>query len=314
MNLNQIIVKGKFIVPYEKEKAVDMLNKVKDAIMAFLKGEGYIYSGPTFPFYNFLSIHFTLYRPGKLSFFDRFKSQEEQKLLEYLNGLKTTRNEIPFKIIVNLYLGKYKEAEGVIVEVISQPALYFKITQKLLPLNYSLTETERSAIIFENTQFIKRISHAFHGYIIEEPKPLDVLFRSEVTEKLQQFGYRKISYLLEESYRKMETGQRKEAIDDLRGVIENFLYQLVKSVDITPKGRHQPEKNLELLYKQGYLDDQLKGLFGSTLVGKVYKFLTDKHHKRENLDLLTLRTYYRIVESCIDSLLEIVHQFGIRKR
>ncbi len=312
MNLNQIIVRGKFIVPCKKENSLEMINKVKDGIIAFLKGEGYEYSGPTMPFYNFLSIHFTLYKPGKLSLFDRLKSKEEQELKKYFNGLKTTRNDTPFRIIVNLYFGKYKEIEGIIVEVISQPALYFKITQGIFSLNYNLTETERSAIIFENTQFIKRISHAFHGYIIEEPKPLSILFKTKVIEKLQQFGYKKIRSLLEEAKRKMETGRRKEAIDDLRGVIENFLYQLVENVGITPKRRDQPEKNIELLWKEGYLTNELKGLFTSVLIRKVYGEISDKHHRREDADLFTLRIWYSLIESCIDSLLEVVHHFGIK--
>jgi len=88
MNLNSIIIKGKFFVTFDKNISVN-ITKTKNLIIEFLENEGYLYEGPINPFRNFLSmsfIHSSLYNKERISMLSKIK--------KYL-GLISDKKSIP---------------------------------------------------------------------------------------------------------------------------------------------------------------------------------------------------------------------------
>ena len=213
---------------------------------------------------------------------------------------------------IHLYTEKYKNILGVMVEVTSLPAMYFQVTQGISPYFNTLKEEEYSAIIFENSELIESIAKSIHGIIIEHPKPLLEYFKTEVIKKLESLEFKKVAKMLEESKAKIETGKIKEGLDDLRGCIENFLYELIFKIGNKPKPLDKPEKNIELLEKSGYISGEAKGRIKSILYNGIYCFLSDKYHKREETDLFMARLCIGIVENIFDYLLERCIRYNIK--
>ncbi len=316
MLADSLIVKGKVFVnlPFREYR------KLKDAIIEFMKAEGYDFISPFSLFHEFLSLTFTLRFPNEVPISLRIKKFlniiDHTKFREkvYFYYLLRVRNDVPFELTILLYPGKMKRKDGIILEITAKPTIYFKLTQ-LHTKTKLISEEDYSFIIFENKEFIKKIARSIGGYIVEEPKPLLEYVKSEVSEKLRKFEFDRLAKILEESKAKIETGKIKEGMDDLRGFIENFFFELVSRTGEKPKSRDQPEKNLEILEKVGYISGEIKGLIYSSLINGVYrKILSEKHHKRESSDLFTARLCVKIVENVVDILLELVYHYKIKIR
>jgi len=296
------------------------LNKIRDSLISFLQSEGYSYANPISSFYNFLSITFMLNTPPISTPFNLrlkriFGFIDNQKLKQeiYFKTISKIRSDMPYEINIFIYLGKWKDFDGMIVEVLSKPVIYFKITQLLYSPNLVSSE-EYSFISTENKIFLEKIAKAVHGYIIEAPKPLNFYIETEVTEKLKSFGFEKAAEIMRKGKEKIELGD-SGGLDDLRGAIENFLYHLISKLGDEPFPLHESEKNISLLKNFGYIDENIERVIKKILHGGIYSFISNvKTHPRKDVDLFTSRLCFNIVEETFNYLIERVWRFKIKNK
>lgn len=165
-------------------------------------------------------------------------------------------------------------------------------------------------IKYENAEFIKELMTSIHAQQLSEPKLLSDYIKSEISEKLKAYKFVKAAECLDNGRKKLEIGE--DAYDDLIGVIEIFLFDLVSRFDEKPAGRDNPEKNISKLKTLGFLTDKTEGTIKSSLFNSVYSKLKDIQHKKEHLDYFDAILYYGITESVIDYLLEKVVKYKIK--
>lgn len=311
MKAENFVFKGKFFINSKE------LEKIKNALIDLLRGEGYMYVSPISFFHNFLSMTFCLKLPEistpiSLRFKQLLgiKSKSETSTEVYFKQLAKTKDSVPSEIDISVYFGKINDTDGIIVEVVSKPVIWFKITQLLVAKQIS--QEEYSFVSVENKQFIEKISRALNGYFIENPKPLDAYISSEILEKLISFGFPKISEMIRKGKEKIELGN-SSGLDELRGAIENFLYQFILKINEKPEPLDKPERNIQLIKNLRYIDDDIKRLIESILFKGVYSFLSNVvTHPRKEVDIFTSRLCFDITEDVFDYLIERIIKYKIR--
>lgn len=309
MQAENFVFKGKFFV-YSKE-----LNKIKDVLTDFLQTENYQQISPISFFYNFFSLTFMRYTSQlsvplnlRIKKYLGLISQNELAQELYFKSILRTRNDIPYEINVFTYLGKLRDTEGILIEVLSKPVVYYKITQLSLSPN-SINKEEYSFISVENKTFIEKIAKALHGIIVDDPKPLNLYIETEIIEKLKSFDFGNVAEIMKKGKEKIELGN-SDGLDDLRGVIENFLSDLISKLGGKPYPLHECEKNIQQLKKLGYIDENIERLIQFVLHKGVYVFLSNvKTHPRKDVDLFTSRLCFDLTENVIDNLIERTVRF-----
>jgi len=314
MNPENFVFKGKFFV-YSKE-----IGYIRSTLTDFLYSEGFSLEGGHPLVYPFLSLVFIRFHPESSSapLLLRVKkslrliSDEEFRQELYFHSLLTTRDDVPFEVALDLYTGKFKGYEGTIIEVISKPAVYFKITQRNFSPNF-ISKEKYSFIKIENEHFIKRIVNAVGGYLTEEPKPLEVYIHSSTIEKLKSFRFEEVAKLLENGKKKVEIGN-SDGLDDLRAAIEQFFRDLMIKLNEKAERADKWEKDLKQLNTLGYLDEDTERVIRSTLYNGVYSFLSNvrTHPPRKEVDLFTSRLLFNLTEDVFDYLIERIIKFKIK--
>ncbi|MDD3421029.1 MAG: hypothetical protein PHS47_01855 [Methanocellales archaeon] len=315
--VENLIVKGKYFIPVK----VEQIGALKATLREYLDKKGYEPEDTRSLFFNdrFLTLNFrlsfgSLEEPFKLKLRKilGFLSEEEIQNKLYFKKLETTRRELPFKIDICLSLQKVNETEGIVIEIMSKPVAYYHITQHITQMNKDLylDKTDYSLIKHENTEFIKELMASIHARCLSEPALLSSYIQTEISQKLVSYKFDKIAQLLDEGKKRLEIGEN--AVGNLIGVIENFLVELIKRLDIKPAGLHQPEKNIQKLKDCGFLSDKTEGTIQSSLFHSVYRKLKDIDHKKEDIDYFDLVLYYGITESIIDYLLDKVIKYKIK--
>ena len=311
--VENLIVKGKYFFPAKREQ----VTKLKDVLQEYLAKKMYQPEdlGSLFFRDRFLTANYRL-SFGKFEIPWRYRwrkslgflSDEKIQTKLYFEKLAKTRMEIPFEIKISLSFQKISEAEGIVIEVISKPAVYYQITQ--LNKSLHLDKTDYSLIKYENTEFIKELMASIQARCLSEPNTLSSYIQTEISQKLLLHKFDKIAKLWDSGQKKLEIGEN--AVGDLIGVIENFLVELVKRINIKPAGLHEPEKNISKLKNAGFLSEKTEGTIKSSLFHSVYRKLKDIDHKKEEIEYFDLVLYYGITESIIDYLLDKVIKYKIR--
>jgi hypothetical protein len=308
-----IITKGEYVLFTD----LDSLNNIKKFLNEYLVKKGYVPEDLNNIYYidRFFSMNYILSMPStELSFWLKLKktfkniTSDEIKNKQYFKNLANKRKEVPFIIKIILSLKHINKKRVIAIEITSTPVIYYQITQ--LKINKYLDSQDYSLIRYENREFIKEIMGAISANCVSEPNLLNDYIKSEVSKKLRLYKFNKIANLLDDGIQKLEMGEN--STPNLIGVIENFLFELVSQLNITPEKLHNPEKNIFKLKKAGYLNDKLEATVKEVLFKGVYLKLKDLDHKKEHIDNIDLNGYYGITESIINYLLDKILKYNIK--
>jgi hypothetical protein len=310
--IENLIVKGKYFIPAKPEQVTNL----KNILTEYMKKKYFEPEDFRNQFFQdrFLTLNFKLpidMRESlrmKIKKFLHLMSEDEVISEIRFSELKRIRNEYPFEIKMFLSLQKVQNIDGVVIEISSIPTVYYKLSQ--LSKELYLDEFEYSNVWYTNSEFIKEVMSAINATPLENPKVLSEYVKTEVSKKLFTYGFTKISKLLEDGKSKIEIGQN--GIGELIGVIENFLYELIKKLNKEPSQLHQPEKNIDKLKGYGYINDEVCGTIQRSLYEGIYKKLKDKDHKKEEINYFDLRLYYQITEQILDYLLDRVIRYKFK--
>lgn len=313
MRAENYIIKGTFFRSKIKEQYVgNALSDIQIIIKGYFISKGYKDTSPFFLGIKYLEQEFHLAQTPKISKIKKLFGQGEktQATKQYFNNLKKTRQDLPGEIKVHVYPGRYNETDGFFVDIISKPIKYLKITQ----LNESpeISQSEYSFIMNENIEFLNSFAKANSCSIVKEPLPISIFIKTEISDKLRRYGFVKIAEFLEKTNEKLEIGKSVEAVDELVRAIENFLVDLIANLKETPKGLHQPEKNIQLLKDKSYINNEMQGVVYGVLYNNAYLPLKNHEHLGKDFDLFDLRYIYELAEQSIDYLLEKVWRYKVK--
>lgn len=309
-----LIARGKYYLPVEFEK----IPIVKRMLLSYLHNRNYEVLDLNQFFYesSYLTMTFHLS-------FENVKPPLQMKIKQaigmiddlevktqlYFNYLRAKRIEIPFKVTITIAVDFIDNKPAITLEVISIPIAYYRITQ--LNKKMIIDRSDFSRIKFENIQFIKETMAAIQASPLEEPKMLsDNMLKNETINKLHHYKFEKIAKLLQEGRRKLECGE--DAVSEIFGVIENFLFEVVMRLSLKPSGRENPERQISILMSKGYLSKEAGGTIQSILINGVYSKLKSIDHPKNPIDYFDLSFYYTITEDTIDYLIEKVVKYKLK--
>lgn len=311
MLAENFVVKGVFFkVKSSKEDYPTLLENLKGMLLENLRSKGYLYAGPDSFSYNFLEMKFDTIIPREISLLQKIPFFREKSGDSYFKQLDKTRQDMPWCLRVYIYPGNFKEKEGLFIEIISEPAIFYKIVQR----NPSLfvDEKQYSFIVYTNKEFVDGIAKSLLCSYVKDARPLGEYVKTEVSEKLKSFKFDKIATLLETGRKKIELGN-SDGLVDLRAAIEQFLVELITRLGGKPHSLDKPESNIQLLEKTGYLDGVTKGLLVKVLFNGVYVHLSDGSiHNRKEVNLFDARLLFNLNDQVFDYLLEKILRYKIR--
>jgi hypothetical protein len=322
MDAENFAVKGMFFVPKpEKIDTSKFFESLQNAIIDYMLSKGYTYSGPSSFFFKYTELEFYLSRTEASSFVDKIRKALNKNRYNwkiYSQSLAKTRDDMPWRVKIYLYFGKFKEnKKGIILEIISEPVIFYKIVQ--LKKNPNVERSDYTYIIYTNREFVEGIAKSIDAFTIKEARPLSNYVKTEISGKLKKFGFLEESELLEKGRKRIETGEIENGLLDLRSAMEVFFFNLVKrKTKLKPATQDKIKANLEKLGNAGYLDNEMKGFLISICHQKIYNVLSDQPaHKREPIkeqySLFEARLFFNLVENIFDYLIERCIQYNIRK-
>jgi len=321
MEAENFVVKGKFmVIRPENIETRKLLNKIKDIIIENLLSKGYIYKGPISFMYNYFELEFlfdqTLEMPlhYKLLKLLPIYDENKYKIECYLKDLERKREDIPWRIKIYLYLGEFRGKNGIILEIISEPAIFYQIVQ--LGRNPNISRNKYSYIIYTNSEFIEGVAKSIHAITIENPKPLSHYIKTNVSTKLKEFGFLEEAKLIEKGRSRIEIGDIENGLMDLRNAMERFFFNIIKKTGFEPAHKYKIKKNIEKLENLGYLSGEIKG-FIIKMTDHLYSILSEQPaHEREPVkkqhNLFDARLFFDLIENIFDYLIEKIIRYNIR--
>ncbi|OGM02908.1 hypothetical protein A3K72_03655 [Candidatus Woesearchaeota archaeon RBG_13_36_6] len=234
-------------------------------------------------------------------------SEREIQVENYFSSLKTTRDEMPFKIDISITSEEFSGEERLIMNIRSEPAVLFKMRQ--LSSKPPLDEFKCNDVIDNNKQFVNEIMIGLGGVIIEKPKAIAEYIKTPIIEKLEGNKFNKVANLLKNGRSKIERGgdDIPDGLTDLRSALEIFIKNLVERIGKEPRAQNKLRENLKILEEEGYVDKKIGELISNILNTWLWRYLSDKPvHKREKINLTEARFLFSIVEESINFLLNKV--------
>ncbi len=305
-----LIVEGKCFFP------LDDINKyklVKELITEFMTIKNYYPMDDSHIFYQnkFLTISFyyNMYSI-KTPFLESIKcslgikDKREISREKYFMGLDQTREDLPFIIYFYIIPSKVNDRDGFLIQIRSEPVVLFKMRQSDYRPMYD--EFEYSNIIETNRQFINEIMFGLpNGIVIEKPKALSEVINTPFIDLLRNKGFEKISNLLKQGSTKLERGDVEDGLTDLRSALEQFIKQLVQKIGENPQDNIP--SNLDILKKNGYIDEHLHSLIKNSLYEWIYRRISDTCvHKREKISMNDAKLLFSISDIIMKYLIEKV--------
>lgn len=307
--VENLIVEGKCFIPMDDQKQYVRLKETIAELMN-IKGFKTTDTNLYIDHNKFLSMSFaTTMLNLENSFSLKIKRllglvNENRILFEkHQNGLKNTRNDIPFMITFNIIPDILKNQNGFYVQIRSEPAILFQMRQ----LNWrpTIDEFMYSNIVETNRQFINEIMFSMSGTIIEKPKALAEIFQTPFIDVLRNLGFKKISTLLKQGSLKLERGDIEDGLTDLRSALEQFFKEMVERINEKPTSNIP--NNLDILKKNGYIDEHLHSIIKNTLYEWIYRHISNKSvHKREKINIYEAKLIFSISELIMNYLIEKV--------
>lgn len=312
MIAENFVVKGSFFSFKNKDEDLrDLFQKTKNEVTAYLQSQAYINTSADSFFTSYAEMQFKLLIPAdppKKGFLSRFQKVEEEP---YFKKLRTTRRGTPWIVKFYFYPGRIRDGDGLNIDIISEPAIFYQIDQ--LGWKIPIDGQEYSFITYSNTQFIHGLAKAMLWTTKQEPLPIHHYSKTEISQKMRQYQFEKTADLLEKGLSKVEIGNSEDGLTDLRSAIEIFLVELVKRLGQTPHSQDKVGANVEILEKMGYLDGKMKGLIMQSLVNGVWAKISDTAtHKREPFNLFDSRLFFNISEEILDYFVEKILRYNIK--
>ncbi|MGV9141953.1 MAG: hypothetical protein ACOC1X_03350 [Promethearchaeota archaeon] len=325
MEAENFVVKGRFFVPLPKDEeksgysTTRFIIDIKNMVIENLTSKGYLYSGPASIVYNYFELEFRMIYYSKLSITDRlfrFVNPEKKQAENYFKNLGESRDDIPWKVRVYLYMGNHKGFQGIFLDIISESAIFYKIVQ--LGKNPDIGKQKYKYVIYTNKGLVESVAKSIHSLTIDDPMPLLHFISTNVCNKLQEFGFVDESKLIEKGKGRIETGNIEDGLIDLRVALETFFHNIVKNnTELKPAPQDKIRANIEKLEKSGYLTGDVKGLLIKLAYNSLYIILSDQPtHKREPIkeqcNLFDARLFFELSENIIDYLLERVVRYNVK--
>jgi hypothetical protein len=306
------VVKGSFFSYRQKDEELSVFfQKTKNKITDYFHYQAYVDSSPGSIFSSYAEMQFKILIENEIpqkGLLSKFRKKEEEP---YFKKLRITRRGTPWIVKLNFYPGKFLDADGLNIDIISEPAIFYQIDQ--LGWNIPIDRKEYSFITYSNTQFIIGLANAMLWSTIKDPKPLQYYSKTELSQKMRKYNFEKIADLLEKGTTKIEIGNSDDGLMDLRSAIEIFLVDLIKRIGESPHPQDKVSANIEILEKLGYLDGKMKGLIIQTLYNGVWSKISDTAvHKREPFNLFDARLCFNVTEEIFDYFIEKVLRYNIK--
>lgn len=312
MIAENFVIKGSFFLYKSKDQNIrDLFQKIKEKITIYLSSKGYYNSIPDTIFSSYAEMQFELAIPHKEKpkKFILFPKKAEEN--PYYKQLERTRNGTPWTIKIYFFPGRLGDQEGLNIDIISEPAIFFKIDQ--MGYNSPIDQQEYSFIIYPNSQFVIGLAKAMFFTTISEPKPIHHIGNTEISLKLKKNNFVKVADLLEKGRSKIEFGNSEDGLTDLRSSIELFFVDLLNRLGQNPNPQDKVEANINILEKLGYLDGKMKSITIRTLYNSIYRVISDEAtHKRESLNLFDARLLFSVTEDFFDYMLEKILRYNIK--
>jgi hypothetical protein len=320
MSLKNLIVKGKFYRwvaegQAETEKVTKEMANITSVITHYFDTIGYYQRTPFSTIYNYKNFEFELVNlycppndpsPPKRGFFSRKKIKKEPT---YFEKLETLKPGAPSRINVNTNPGIFKNQTVIFVEIISEPAIIQQYQQ--CHIRTTLNDDDIDLIIYENEQAIEKFGKACLLKIIEEPTPFGSLYKTQITEKLNVFGFKEISSLLENGREDIEKGHTEDGLVDLRTALERFFMIIVELKGEKPAPQKDVNKNIDKLRGLGYIDEYTHQLLLKLCYNGLYTTVSQVTHDRISRDYFDSRFQYNIAEQSFDYVLERVIKLNL---
>jgi hypothetical protein len=313
MSLKNLIVQGEFIyllgtADNDPDKIAKEVSKLHSAIKNYFQDIGFHDFSPSSFVYNYGNFLFRAMPPGlsvePIKSGKIFKKTEEGP---YFKRLSEITDSAPFHITVNTHLGNLENRHTLIIEVISEPAIIHKFRQ--LKVRPELNQDIIDLIIYENELFIKNFGKACYLNVQNPPTPLDSFYRTEVSEKLKEYGFAEISNLLEKGREDIEKGRSQDGLVDLRTALDNFFVKVIESKGQKPA--KDIDKNIDKLKGLGYIDEYTHMLLQKLCYNGLHNTLSKVTHDRVPRDLFDSRFQFNVAEQIFDYVLERVIRLNL---
>lgn len=160
-----------------------------------------------------------------------------------------------------------------------------------------------SLIITKNKQFIEEIMLGLGATISEKPKPILEYIESPTTDKLNKYGFEKISELIKSGKNKIETGNSEDGLTDLREALEKFVQELLTKRDLVPS--KDIDENITILKEKGYINEWIHNAIYVLVYKQLYQYLSAKPvHGRERLNYNDAVFLFNISEEIMSFLID----------
>lgn len=305
MLAENIVVKGEFFQTVREKDSVEQFKSIKRRLIDYFSSKGYMhYSPDSYSFlYHYAELEFWISIPHKQKKQSWFPSKKSQ-IPSYSDILKKTRNSVPWCVKVYIFPEKRKDYNILKVEIITEPAFFYKVDQNIIE-NCPLNQDDYSFIIYKNKEFIEGVSKANLLSTINPPKVLNEYIQTEVSRKIRNYGFTRVSEILEKGRNEVEFGKSENGLLDLRSALEIFLFKLIEELGEIPHSQDKVKANIDKLSSLGYFDNGAQSLLTKIMYSGIYNFLSDgPNHKRKTMNLFDSRLCFNITEQFFDYCLD----------
>ena len=309
-----LTVTGKCFLPTKLEDKI--IPRLKFAISEYMLKSGYIRQDVINPFLDdpYLCLKFMLGAGDygvsfRLRLLRRFNliSKSKYNTELYFSYLRTKVDDVPFEVTFIITPPEYKEKEGVGIEIISKPAISFKINQ--LHANFPYDEFKYSKILASNIEFIYEIMKALNSNITENPAVISdyskEMYKLPIIYELEKYGFHKVAKIFKEGLNKLKNGKVKDSLDELRAVIEIFTKEIADKKGDKNYPQDKIKNNIEVLKTANILNDEMSGILISVYYNNLYSYISDNvSHKRNELVIRDGEFIFSLVEDYIKYIIK----------
>jgi len=187
-----ITIEAKYGMRFGPEKYEKYFQFIKEKLISYLTGLGFIYQNPNTVFSNFFTMTFQFGLESNIKPEPSRKLFLKKKSKNYLDCLREIKPSLPFLITIHFH---FMNSDLLEIHIISKPAVYFQFTQ--LRKKPYLNEFELSCVIDENKEFVNEIMSAIHAEVIDKPHAKSEMMKIYLHDKLDEVGLENIRTLLE---------------------------------------------------------------------------------------------------------------------
>lgn len=290
------------------------VSDVKQSVKRFMNTYGYVQEDTLHPLHagNFLSMKFNMsVSDPSVSLLKKLNIQlnpfNDEKLSQYKfnKSYNKIRKDLPFEVVITLDSMDEIEANAVRIDVRCEPVAYHSYKRNFHSLD-NLSNPERDVIVDENKKFIETLIKGIGSTFVNQPQSRGLTVQNQLYDELELYEFDKIKNLLEEGRERIEYGDVKEGLTNLREAHNQFFIELIKksdSIESDPKGKLK--ENIKLIQENDITSDRISKFNHMALYQWLYSYLSDKPvHGREDIDLIDANYLFDLAEQSMEFYLK----------